>query len=68
MITVDRNVLVARGVVGKDPKWYHNLKNIIVELKYPPNLENEARKIMNHLPFRVTKNSKYMLGIEALNR
>ena len=68
MITVDRNVLVANGVVGKDPRWCRSLKNIIIELKYPPNLEDEAREIMNQLPFRATKNSKYMLGIEALCR
>jgi hypothetical protein len=68
MITVDRNVLVAGGAVGKAPMWTRSLKDIIVELKYPLNLEEEARKIMNGLPFRVTKNSKYMSGIETLYR
>ncbi|KMP10674.1 hypothetical protein UR09_02920 [Candidatus Nitromaritima sp. SCGC AAA799-A02] len=68
MITVDRNVLVAGSVVGKNPRWRRSLKNTIIELKYPPNLEDEARKIMNPLPFRLTKNSKYMSGIEALCR
>lgn len=65
MITVDRDVLVARGVVGEDPKW-RRLSGTVVELKYSPNLEKEARNIMNLLPFRWTKNSKFMRGIETL--
>jgi hypothetical protein len=67
MITVDRDVLVARGVVGEGPKW-RRLSGTVIELKYSPNLEKEARNIMNLLPFRLTKNSKFMRGIETLCR
>ena len=38
----------------------------IIKLKYSPNLEKEARNIMNLLPFQWTKNSKFMRGIETL--
>lgn len=37
---------------------------IIVELKYPEDMEDEASRIMQHLPFRLTKQSKYVEGIE----
>jgi hypothetical protein len=67
MITVDRDVLVSSSRVGKNPRW-RRLRDTVVEMKYPPNLEKEAREIMSLLPFRLTKNSKFMLGIETLCR
>jgi len=51
----------------KDPKFNKfNLKDasVIVELKYPEDQETEASRIMQHLPFRLTKQSKYVEGIE----
>lgn len=38
----------------------------IVELKYPPAEEARAAWIMQHLPFRLTKSSKYVAGLMAL--
>jgi hypothetical protein len=67
MITVDRDVSITSGEVGKDPRW-RRLRDTVVEMKYPPELENEAREIINLLPFRLTKNSKFMRGIETLCR
>jgi hypothetical protein len=67
MITVDRDVLVSSVRLGKDPAW-RRLRDTVVEMKYPPSLENEAREIMSLLPFRLTKNSKFMLGIETFCR
>ncbi|MCP4566317.1 MAG: VTC domain-containing protein [FCB group bacterium] len=40
----------------------------IVELKYAPNLDNEATNISSYFPFRVTKSSKYVSGIEFVNQ
>lgn len=37
---------------------------IILELKYPLKYEQEAQAITNGLPFRLTRCSKYVLGIE----
>ncbi len=37
---------------------------VVVELKYDSGLNGEATEISNHLPFRLTKNSKYVRGIE----
>jgi SPX domain protein involved in polyphosphate accumulation len=40
--------------------------NIILELKYDVDAENNVNSITNHFPFRLTKSSKYIAGIERL--
>jgi len=42
--------------------------DIIFELKYDKNYDNEASGITNHFLFRLTKNSKYINGIELINQ
>ena len=39
---------------------------VVVELKYPKNQEAVASHIMQYLPFRITKNSKYVTGMSLL--
>lgn len=39
---------------------------VILELKYPADLEQEMDSILQHLPFSVSKNSKYARGIELI--
>ncbi len=41
-------------------------KNIIVELKYDDNHNQKASRISSKFPFRMTKNSKYVNGIDYL--
>lgn len=43
---------------------YKDYKNIILELKYKVNGILEPDFVSNHLPFRLTKSSKYVNGIE----
>ncbi len=40
--------------------------NIIIELKYKPEHDEHASYIINHLPFRLDKNSKYVNGIKLI--
>ncbi|MAE70078.1 MAG: hypothetical protein CME06_06375 [Gemmatimonadetes bacterium] len=42
----------------------HN--SVVVELKYGPQDDSRAEKITSAFPFRVTKNSKYVEGVERL--
>ncbi len=44
-----------------------DLSNLVIELKYDKNLNEKASEIANYLPFRLTKNSKYVTGIEQFN-
>jgi hypothetical protein len=37
--------------------------DIIVELKYSEEYDKQAAEIANHFPFRMTKNSKYVVGM-----
>jgi SPX domain protein involved in polyphosphate accumulation len=41
-------------------------KAVVVELKYDSQLENEAKAIGNKFQFAMTKNSKYLQGIEKI--
>ncbi len=40
--------------------------NVIIELKYDEKFDSDAAHIVNRLPFRITKSSKYARGIELL--
>lgn len=39
-------------------------RNVILELKYSDEDDEEARFITNHFPFRMTKSSKYVTGMD----
>lgn len=39
---------------------------VVVEMKYDPETDDLARETASSLPFRLTKNSKYTNGVEAL--
>ncbi len=41
--------------------------NTVLELKYNPGADSDASRIAGYFPFRVTKNSKYVSGLERLN-
>jgi SPX domain protein involved in polyphosphate accumulation len=45
----------------------HRSEDIIVELKYDRKYDDIATKVTNALPFRLTKSSKYVNGIELLH-
>jgi SPX domain protein involved in polyphosphate accumulation len=45
---------------------FHDLETIIVELKYKAEYEPELDRITQYLPFRMTKSSKYVYGINLL--
>lgn len=44
-----------------------DLMNTVVELKYGPGEDQYAEQVTNHFPFRMTKNSKYVNGIDRLS-
>ena len=43
-----------------------NRRSTIIELKYPLRLDECAHKISREFPFRMTKNSKYVTGVQWL--
>lgn len=45
---------------------FEDHRNVIVELKYDKELDHIASRISHSLPFSVTKNSKYVQGIECV--
>lgn len=68
-----------RLTLDDDLRYYrvHHLRNrflvcsrdrrrVVVELKYPKELEMRAQRIAASFPFRVGRNSKYALGLEAV--
>ena len=69
-ITVDTNMMFY------DINSHNNLflnkavdySNTVVELKYNYNKDDCAEHIVKYFPFRLSKSSKYVTGIEAIKR
>jgi hypothetical protein len=56
--------------VGQNNNHYfekHVSDDTIIELKYERGLDDIAPQVSNKLPFRLTKSSKYVNGIELLH-
>lgn len=69
-LTVDEDLTYYR--ITK-PETYFHAKHIekystIIELKYAPGNDLEAGRIMNLMPFRLDKSSKYVNGVEFFER
>ena len=45
----------------------HNNKNLIMELKYPSNLDLRKLSLLLNFPIRITKSSKYIEGIKLMH-
>jgi len=45
---------------------HRNHTHFIVELKYDPEFDPDANRVAHHFPFSLTKNSKYVEGIEKV--
>lgn len=45
----------------------HDSNDVIVELKYNREFDDLAPSVSNHIPFRLTKSSKYVNGIDLLH-
>jgi SPX domain protein involved in polyphosphate accumulation len=47
-------------------KTYIDEERTIIELKYDQHFDVEAQKITAHFPFRLTKSSKYVIGVDRV--
>lgn len=65
-VTIDWDLSYASMLTSNQfIKHQHSEKNVfIMEVKYEQELEGEADRISQFFPFRSTKNSKYVTGIE----
>ena len=67
-ITIDTDQVFFR--IGTQNNFYLNkLKsdvNVILELKYNIDADDDANYITEHFPFRLTKSSKYISGVEKI--
>jgi hypothetical protein len=67
-LTID-NELQYHGIGGNNNNLMEKYEsdNVIVELKYERKYDDIAPLVTNKLPFRLTKSSKYVNGVEMLN-
>ena len=67
-ITLDRDVAFARVEAGggRVQRRHVDRESAILELKYAPELDDEAAELMQHLPLRLGKHSKYVTGVQHL--
>ena len=45
---------------------YHERRSLIVELKYLVTDDAEAQRVCAALPFRITRSSKYISGVDSV--
>ena len=57
--TIDHEVKSKRLLNFKND-FFCNFKNVILELKYEPNLDSSVRKMIDNIKVRYAKNSKYI--------
>jgi SPX domain protein involved in polyphosphate accumulation len=63
-ITVDREMNFAPIIAGKRTTSIpFRVSNIVVELKYDKDWDDDANEILKYIPFRQTRNSKYVTGM-----
>ena len=67
-ITLDKDLSFFRIHAGKNffETNYHLSDDMIMEMKYMPENENIANDVSQNFPFRITKSSKYVIGIQNL--
>ena len=67
-ITLDKDLSFFRIHSGKNffETSYHLSRDLIMEMKYNPADELIANSISQNFPFRVTKSSKYVMGVQNL--
>jgi SPX domain protein involved in polyphosphate accumulation len=44
----------------------HKRESVIMEIKYPPQLEEQMQYTVQHFPFRLSKSSKYVEGLQTI--
>ena len=52
--------------VSRFPAWMPSDGRLVVELKFGVGHEDGGTRITSRFPFRLTRSSKYVLGIESL--
>ena len=57
--------LVAPGI-NSLARWADPRPDTVLELKYDPDYDLDASEVTIHFPFRITKSSKYVTGIDLL--
>lgn len=67
-ITIDHALQFAPFEWGRPARHFHSLLDhaIVMELKYDAADDDAVQDIIEHLPFRQTKNSKYTTGINLI--
>jgi len=67
-VTLDRDLSFFRIHAGRNyfQVSYHLGSDLIMEMKYAPDDESFAVKISQNFPFRITKSSKYVIGVQNL--
>ncbi|HER34101.1 MAG TPA: polyphosphate polymerase domain-containing protein [Halothiobacillaceae bacterium] len=68
-LTIDTDVTYYRANGALGNRLLHRqagYREVIVELKYAVDQETAANRVVGYFPFRVTRNSKYVQGVERV--
>jgi SPX domain protein involved in polyphosphate accumulation len=68
-VTLDTDLSYFKANYAYRNPYLHSQKNysrIIVEIKYDKELDGAANRVINYFPFRITRSSKYVEGVERV--
>jgi hypothetical protein len=68
-VTVDQGMIYyrVRRFNNNFIHWVRDDTHVIMEMKYEKPFELQADRVAGFFPFRVTRNSKYITGIESVH-
>jgi hypothetical protein len=68
MLTIDSEITYYAIRTGENTFLNKSVETsvLVLEIKYPPDMDDIASNITNFLPFRLSRNSKYINGIEKI--
>lgn len=64
-LTIDREMQAASALSGLKPpfRWFED-PAVVIEIKYEQEMHKDWDRVAQSLPFRLSKNSKYAIGME----
>lgn len=65
-MTIDQNLKYKKLYPLESRQYKKSPVAVVVEFKYPVGKENEVKKILKGVPFRVFRHSKYVIGVDTV--
>lgn len=65
-VTIDSELRFGQYAAGAPPRLTLRDESVVLEVKYDATADSDTAFVLQHLPFRLSKNSKYVTGINLV--